>query len=76
MRGVFVRLSYAFEIGKLVASAQDISQRLPNVACSTGVVDRSLFSRIATQYLSCALVRGRGIVLPSGRRKKRWETLS
>ena len=29
---------------------------------STGVVDRGLWLRIAMQHLSCALVRGRGIV--------------
>jgi hypothetical protein len=33
------------------------------VACSTGVVDRDVWLRISRQYLSCALVRGRGIVL-------------
>jgi hypothetical protein len=33
------------------------------VACSTGVVDRGVCLRISRQYLSCALVRGRSIVL-------------
>jgi hypothetical protein len=36
-------------------------QNLASVACSTGVVDRGVWLRIARQYLSCALVRGRGI---------------
>ena len=30
--------------------------------CSTGVVDRGLWLKIAKQFLSCALLRGRGIV--------------
>jgi len=48
--------------GKLGPSAQGFLQSLADVACSTGVVDRGLWLRIAMQYLSCALVRGRGIV--------------
>ena len=48
--------------GKLGPSAQGFLQSLADVACSTGVVDRGLWLRIAIQYLSCALVRGRGIV--------------
>ena len=47
---------------KLGPSAQGFLQSLADVACSTGVVDRGLWLRIAMQYLSCALVRGRGIV--------------
>ena len=43
--------------------AQGFLQSLADVACSTGVVDRGLWLRIALQYLSCGLVRGRGIVL-------------
>jgi hypothetical protein len=35
---------------------------LADVACSTGIVDRGLWIRIAKQYLSCALVCGRDIV--------------
>ena len=46
---------------KLGPSAQGFSQSLTDVACSTGVVDRGSWLRIAQQYLSC-LVRGRGIV--------------
>ena len=42
-------------------SAQGFLLSLADVACSTGVV-RGLWLRIAMQYLSCALVRGRGIV--------------
>jgi hypothetical protein len=30
------------------------------VDCSAGVVDRGVWLRISRQYLSCALVRGRG----------------
>ena len=48
--------------GKLGPSAKGLSQSLADVACSTGVVDRGSWLRIAQQYLSCALVRGRGIV--------------
>ena len=48
--------------GKLGPSAQGFLQSLADVACSTGVVYRGLWLRIAMQYLSCALVRGRGIV--------------
>ena len=48
--------------GKLGPAAQSFLQSLADVACSTGVVDRGLWPRIAIQYLSCALVRGRGIV--------------
>ena len=47
--------------GKLGPSAQGFLQSLADVACSTGVVDRGLWLS-AMQYLSCALVRGRGIV--------------
>ena len=45
-----------------VRPAQGFLQSLADVACSTGVVDRGSWLRIAQQYLSCALVRGRGIV--------------
>ena len=48
--------------GKLGPSAQGFLQSLADVACSSGVVDRGLWLRIAMQYLSCTLVRGRGIV--------------
>ena len=48
--------------GKMGPSAQGFLQSLADVACSTGVVDRGLWLRIAQQYLSCASVRGRGIV--------------
>ena len=37
-------------------------QSLADVACSTSAVDRGSWLRIAQQYLSCALVRERGIV--------------
>ena len=47
--------------GKLGPSAQGFLQSLADVACS-GVVDRGSWLRIAQQYLSCALVRRRGIV--------------
>ena len=48
--------------GKLGPSAEWYLQTLATVACSTGVVDRGMWLRIARQYISCALVRGRGIV--------------
>ena len=48
--------------GKLGPSAEAYLQRLADVGCSTGVVDRGLWLRIAKRFLSCALVRGRGIV--------------
>ena len=48
--------------GKLGPSVQGFLQSLADVACSTGVVDRASGLRIAQQYLSCASVRGRGIV--------------
>ena len=37
-------------------------KELTDVACSTGCVDGGVWLRIAKQYLSCDLVRGRGIV--------------
>ena len=43
-------------------SAQGFFQSLADVACSTGVVDHGSWLRIAQQYLSCALVRGCGMV--------------
>ena len=48
--------------GKLGPHAEAYLQSLADVACSTGGVDRGLWLRIAKQFLSCALVRGRGIV--------------
>ena len=48
--------------GKLGPSAQGFLQILTDGTSSTGVVDRGLWLRIAMQYLSCTLVRGRGIV--------------
>ena len=48
--------------GKLGPSAQGFLQRLADVACCTCVVDRGSWLRIAQQYLSCALVRGCGVV--------------
>ena len=49
--------------GNLGLSAHGFLQSLVDVACSTGVVNRGSWLRIAQQYLSCALVRGRGIVV-------------
>ena len=43
-------------------SAQGFLQSLAEVACSTGVVDRGSWLRIAQRFFSCALVRGRGIL--------------
>jgi hypothetical protein len=48
--------------GKLGPGAEGYLQNLASVACSTGVVDRGVWLRFSHQYLSCALVRGRGIV--------------
>ena len=48
--------------GKLGPSAEAYLQKLADVACSTGFVDRGVWLRVAKQFLSCALVRGRGIV--------------
>ena len=48
--------------GKLGPSAQGFLQSLADVACSTCVADRGSWLRIVQQCLSCALVRGRGIV--------------
>ena len=48
--------------GKLGPAAECYLQNLATVACSTGVVDRGVWLHISRQYLSCALVRGRGIV--------------
>jgi hypothetical protein len=48
--------------GKLGPAAEGYLQNLATVACSTGVVDRGVWLRISRQYLSCAVVRGRGIV--------------
>jgi hypothetical protein len=48
--------------GKLGPSAEGYLQSLATIACSTGVVDRGMWLRISRQILSCALVRGRGVV--------------
>ncbi len=48
--------------GKLGPSAEGYLQNLATVACSTGAVDRGMWLRIGRQYLSCSLVRGRGII--------------
>ena len=48
--------------GKLGPSAESYLKSLADVASSTGCVDRGVWLRIAKQYLSCALVRGRGVV--------------
>jgi hypothetical protein len=48
--------------GKRGPAAEGYLQNLATVACSTGVVDRGVWLRISRQYLSCSLVRGRGVV--------------
>jgi hypothetical protein len=48
--------------GKLGPAAEGYLQNLASVACSTGVVGRDVWLHISRQYLSCALVRCRGIV--------------
>jgi hypothetical protein len=47
---------------ELEPAAEGYLQNLATVACSIGVVDRSVCLRISHQYLICALVRSRGIV--------------
>jgi hypothetical protein len=47
--------------GKLRPAAEGFLHNLATIACSTGI-DRGMWLRIARQYLSCALVRGRGVV--------------
>jgi hypothetical protein len=49
--------------GKLGPAAAGYLQNFATVACSTGVVDRGVWSRISRQYLSSALVSDRAIVL-------------
>jgi hypothetical protein len=48
--------------GKVGPAAENYLQSLAIIACSTGVVDRGMWLRIARQYLSCASVRCRGVV--------------
>ena len=43
-------------------SAEWYLKSLADVACSSGFVDRGVWLRVAKQLLSCALVRGRGVV--------------
>ena len=64
--------------GKLGPSARGFLQSLADVACSTGVVDRGSWLRIAQLCLSCALVCGRGIVFRCYCQSiaKCWERLS
>jgi hypothetical protein len=47
--------------GKLGLALEGHLQNLASVACSTGVVDPGVWLRISCQFLSCALVHGRGI---------------
>jgi hypothetical protein len=51
-----------FSCAQILTIAEGYLQNLASVACSTGVVDRGVGVCISRQYLSCALVRGRGIV--------------
>ena len=48
--------------GKLGPAAESYLHSLADVASSTGFVDRGVWLRIARQYLSCSLVKGRGFV--------------
>ena len=48
--------------GKLGPSAESYLKSLADDACSAGFVDRGVWLRVAKQFLSCALVRGRGVV--------------
>ena len=49
-------------LGKLGPSAETYLKSLADVSCSSGCVDRGVWLRIAKQYLSCASVRGHGVV--------------
>ena len=46
--------------GKLRPAAEGYLKHFATVACSTGVLDRSVWLSISRQFLSCALARGRG----------------
>ena len=48
--------------GKLGPSAESYLKSLADVACSTGFVGHGVWLRVAKQFLTCALVRGRGVV--------------
>ena len=62
LNGATMVRSVLTTFSKLGLSAQGFLQSVADEACSTGVVNRVSWLRIAQQYLSCALVRGRGIV--------------
>jgi hypothetical protein len=47
--------------GILDAASEGYLQNLATGACSKGAVARGVWLRIARQYRSCSLVRGRGI---------------
>jgi hypothetical protein len=51
-----------FTFGKLGPAAEGCLQNLATLVFSTGVVDCGVWLHISRQYLSCALVRGRGVV--------------
>ena len=48
--------------GQFGPSAVAYLNSLADVSCSVGLVDRGVWLRIAKQYLSCALVKGRDVV--------------
>ena len=62
LNGATMILLVMSTFGRLGPSAESYLKKLADVACSTGCVDRGVWLRIAKQYSSCALVRGRGIV--------------
>jgi hypothetical protein len=66
-------------LAKLGPAAEGCWQNLATVACWTGVVDHGVWLRVSRPYLSCALVRGRGIVSRhyySSLAKRCWDGLS
>jgi hypothetical protein len=63
LNGALMVPSVISTFGKLGPAAEGCLQNLATVACSTGVAHRDVWLRISSQYSSCALVRGRCIVL-------------
>ena len=62
LNGATMILLVMSTFGKLGPSAELYLKSLADVACSTGSVDRGVWLHVAKQFLSCALVRGRGVV--------------
>ena len=63
MRPASAKPAFGYDhFGKLGPSAESYLKSLADAACSTGFVHRGVRLRVAKQFLSCALVRGRGVV--------------